>query len=48
MIDQYTFFTYISQFFLQWEMFQTKVTENIITHILCSVTFCPKFVPFMR
>jgi len=27
-------------------MFQTKV-ENIETHILCSMTFLPKIVPFM-
>jgi hypothetical protein len=29
-------------------MFQTKVVEKIKTHILCSVTFLPKIVPFMR
>jgi len=30
------------------EMFRTKVVEKIKTHILCSVTFFPKIVPFMR
>jgi len=29
-------------------MFQTKVVEKIKTHILCSVTFPPNIVPFMR
>jgi len=27
-------------------MFQTKVVEKIKTHILCSVTYFPKIVPF--
>ena len=36
------FWSYLSQFFLEWEMFQTKVVEKIKTHILCSVTFCRK------
>ena len=34
--------------FLDWEMFEIKVVEKINTHILYSVTFCPKIVPFMR
>ena len=29
----------VAHFFLEWEMFQTKVVEKIQTHILCSVTF---------
>ena len=29
---------YLAEFFLEWEMFQTKVVENLRTHILCSVT----------
>jgi hypothetical protein len=33
------FWSYVAQFFLEWEMFQTKVVEKIKTHILCSVTF---------
>ena len=33
------FWSYLAQFFLEWEMFQIKVVEKITTHILCSVTF---------
>ena len=33
------FLSYLTQFFLEWEMFQTKVIAKISTHILCSVTF---------
>jgi hypothetical protein len=33
------FLSYLAQFFLEWEMFQTNVVEKIETHILCSVTF---------
>ena len=33
------FWWYLAQFFLEWEMFQTKVVEKIKPHILCSVTF---------
>jgi len=33
------FLSYIAQFFLEWEMFRTKVVEEIKTHILCSITF---------
>ena len=36
------FWSYLAQFFLEWEMFQTKVAEKIKTHILCSVTFFRK------
>jgi hypothetical protein len=36
------FLSYLAQFFLEWEMFQTKVVEKIKTHILCSVTFFRK------
>ena len=32
------FWSYLPQFFLGWEMFRTKVVENIKTHILCSIT----------
>ena len=34
--------SYLAQFFLEWEMFQTKVVEKIETHILYSVTFSRK------
>jgi hypothetical protein len=30
---------YLAEFFLEWEMFQIRVTEKIKTHILYSVTF---------
>ena len=32
------FWSYLAQFFLEWEMFQTKVVKKIKTRILCSVT----------
>jgi len=38
---------YIDDFFLEWEIFLTKVVQVIKKHILCSVKF-PKIVPFMR
>ena len=37
---------FLDEFFLEWEMFQTKVVEKIKVHILYSVTFVPKIVPF--
>jgi hypothetical protein len=36
------FLQYLAKFFLEWEMFQTKVVEKIKTHILRSVTFFRK------
>jgi hypothetical protein len=36
------FWRYLAKFFLEWEMFQTKVVEKIKTHILCSITFFRK------
>jgi len=33
------FWSYLAKFLLEWEMFETKVVENIKTQILCSVTF---------
>jgi len=33
---------YLTEFFLEWKMFQTKVVKTIRTHILCSVTFFQK------
>jgi hypothetical protein len=35
------FWSYLSEFFLEWEMFQTKVVEKIKTQILRSVTLSP-------
>ena len=33
------FLSHIAQFFLEWEIFQTKAVEKIKTHIFCSITF---------
>jgi len=33
------FWSKLTQFFLEWEMFQKKDVEKIEAHILCSVTF---------
>ena len=30
---------FLTEFFLEWEIFQSKVVEKIKTHILCSTTF---------
>jgi len=32
------FLSYLAQFFLEWEMFRTKVVEEIKTHVLWSMT----------
>ena len=37
--------SYLAQYFLKWEMFQTKVVQKIETHILCSITFFSKILP---
>jgi len=42
------FWSYLAQFFLEWEMFQTKVVEELKKHILCSITFFNEIVPFMK
>jgi hypothetical protein len=36
------FLSYLAQFFIEWEIFQTKVVEKIKTHVLCSATFFHK------
>ena len=36
------FWSYLAQFFLEWEMFQTKGVEKFETHILCSITPPPE------
>ena len=36
------FWSYLSQFFIEWEMFRTEFVEEIKTHILCSITFFQK------
>ena len=39
---------YLAKFFLEWEMFYTKVVEIIKTYILCLITFFSIIAPFMR
>jgi len=39
---------YVAEFSVESEIFQTKFVEKIKTHILCSVTFFSKILPFMR
>jgi len=34
--------SYLTHFFPEWEMFQTKFAEKIKPHILCSITFFEK------
>jgi hypothetical protein len=36
------FWRYLSKFFSEWEMFETRVVEKIKTRILCSITFLRK------
>ena len=38
----YIFLSYLAQFFLEWEVFETNFVEKIKTHILCSVIFFRK------
>ena len=42
------FLSYLTHFFLECEMFQTKLVEKFKTHIMCSVTFFLTILPFMR
>ena len=37
----------LAQLFLEWEMFETKVVVKTKSHILCSVTFLYKILPFI-
>jgi hypothetical protein len=36
------FWSHLAQFFLEWELFQTKFAEEIKTHILGSPVFLKK------
>ena len=38
----YIFLSYLAQFFLEWEMFQTQVVEKIKTHFLYLIAFFRK------
>jgi hypothetical protein len=40
--EQYTFLSYLPHFFLEWEMFQTKVVKETNTHSLFSNFFFRK------
>jgi len=43
------FRSHLAHFFLEWNIFQTKVVEEIKIHILYPITFFPpRIVPFMR
>jgi len=44
---QYTFIVVLLEFFLEWQMFQTKVVEKFKTHFMFSNVF-QKIVPFLR
>ena len=33
----YDITSYLAQFFIEWEMFQTEIVEKIKIHILCSI-----------
>jgi hypothetical protein len=35
------FSSYLTHFFLEWDMIQINFVEKIKTHILCSITFFP-------
>jgi hypothetical protein len=37
------FWSYLTQIFLEWEMFQTNVVEKNETYILCSIIFSPEY-----
>jgi len=39
--------SYLIQFFLEWEMFATKIVEKIKTHTVCPIKFS-KIVQFMK
>jgi hypothetical protein len=43
----YVHLWYLAQFFLVWEMFQTKVVEKFKTHFMFN-NFFPKIVAFIR
>jgi len=40
--------SYLAQFFLEWEMFQTKAVQEIKTHILRSIIIFSKILPFFK
>ena len=40
--------SYLPQFFLEWELFQTKFVGKIKIHILCTIFFFSRTVQFVR
>jgi len=45
------FWSYLAEFFLEWEMFQTNVVEKMKTHFMLSIPPSPppsKILPFVR
>ena len=36
------FWPHLAQFFLEWEIFQTKFADRIETYMLCSIFFSPR------
>jgi hypothetical protein len=46
--DQNTFWSYLAQFFLRWEMCRKNVVQKIKTHFIFKKVFSSKIVPFMR
>jgi hypothetical protein len=40
------FWSYLAQFFLEWENFRTKGVEQIKTHMLSSINFFSKIMPW--
>ena len=41
-MNTYVILWYLAEFFLEWEMFQTKVVEREKKHILYSINFPQK------
>jgi hypothetical protein len=39
MMTNIHFWSYLAQFFLEWEFFQTNIVETIKTHFLCLIAF---------
>ena len=41
------FWSYLAEFFVKWEVFQTDVAEEIKTHFMFSNFFFSKIMPFL-
>jgi len=40
------FWQYLTESFLEWEIFRAKIAEETKTQILCTIPFISKIVPF--